>query len=531
MPEKHIKSEALNCLKTFKFKIISGKSGLIIFVTAFLIRLIHNAFILNDPLYYFPIGGHLPYIIAAEKIAAGSLFPFDAPFSINSPYYPYILGVLFFIFGIGNFLSARLVGIFADSLTCVMAAKIAGGSFGKRAGVIAGLITAVYGPLIFYSAELTAVPYTLFFLVSGMLLLLKNQSRWAYLLSGLLTGAAIGTRPNLIIYAIMAAVIVFFKGKTKKAVHSGLLTSGLIIAVIPITIANYSVSGKFIPLTTSAGHNLYFGHNPDSSAGYAIPEQLDGDIFYNMKKLAENVEERIFDDSEVSGYYTRKAVQHIIHNPVKELVNTCKKLFAAVNSFEATTYANYYYQQEYSPVLSLCPGFGVLFPFAFMGIIIGPRKILVLVPVLATFITICMFFYIARLRMPMVPFLAVFAANAVSTLYYYSRNRDYKKVFALLTAVICLGILCNIKTAVIDTSNEWNKAGVVLRAQGKYKEAEKAFFRAIDKNDRNRNSYLNLMMLYKNNGQTEKASEMERKAQQCSSGMYEQEFFNFLYKN
>ena len=63
-----------------------------------------------------------------------------------------------------------------------------------------------------------------------------------------------------------------------------------------------------------------------------------------------------------------------------------------------------------------------------------------------------------------------------------------------------VSIFSNWKLGSVDTSNEWNKVGVVLRVKKRYEEAEKAFKRAIEENPSNPNSYLNLAVLYDTTG-------------------------------
>lgn len=488
----------------------SGQKALFlgVFGIALVVRLIHNNYMLENPLYYMPLGGHLPSLEMAEKIAAGDILPFDRPFSQNTPLYPYILALEYLFTGTGNLFAARLFGIMVDSLTCAMIAVLATRHFSLFAGLVSGMITAFYGPMIFYSAELIVVPYTLFFVTLGILLLDMNGGIRLYMLSGLILGLAVGTRPDLIILAIpviCVSCVMINKGRIMKTLS---LSAGILIAIMPISMANYAVSGKFILLTTSAGHNFYIGHNPSSTAGYTLSESLDGDIFLNMKRLAEKTEGKEFADNEVSQYYFKKAMGHIINDPIHELRITGKKALAAINDHEATTYADYYFQEEFSPVLRYSIGLGMLFPLAALGIIVYYRRYLLLTPVVASFLTIIMFFYVARFRMPAIPFLAIFAGGAVSAMIDYIRDLKKIRILVSFILVVCFFLISNIKLVEVDSSNEWNKAGVVLRVNKKYEEAEKALLRARQENPSNPNTYLNLGVLYNIMGDTEESKKM-----------------------
>lgn len=479
-----------------------------IFLIALLIRLIHNRFIMDSPLYYFPLGGHVPYLALAEKIAAGHILPFDAPFSLNSPLYPYLTAFIYSIFGTGQLLVVRHFGILLDSFTCLMITILAQRHFGRIAGMVAGFVAVFYGPMIFYSAELVVVPYTLFFITLGILLLDDDSSKWKYLLAGSLFGIAVLTRPNLLILAIMVISVPFVLKRENRKLKAMLLAIGVAIAISPLTGANYIKSGHFVLLTTSAGHNFYIGHNPGSKAGYTLPEKLDGDIFANMKKLAEKVEGHELEDSEVSSFFIKKAFKNIIHYPFREIRNTAKKALASVNYFEATTYANYYFQKELSPILNHSIGFSLLFPLAIMGIIFHYNRYHILIPIIASFLTILLFFYISRLRMTMVPFLIIFAGGATSTIFSFVGEKHYFKWMMSLFCMIGIFLLSCLHLVKIDTSNEWNKVGIVLRIQKRYTEAEDAFIHATQENPLNPNTYLNLGVLYEKLGYTKQSKEM-----------------------
>ena len=286
---------------------------------------------------------------------------------------------------------------------------------------------------------------------------------------------------------------------------------GVILGIMPITTMNYMASGKFVLLTTSAGHNFYLGHRTDADAGYTLPQTLDGDIFHNMKRLAEKVEGHKFEDEAVSAYYFRKALGHITSDPMKELSIMSDKLLASINDYEATNYVNYYYQKELSPVLGFAVTLGLLFPFAALGMVLQYRRYYLIMPILVSFLTIILFFYIARLRMPMVPFLAIFAGYSICSMISWIIDKKWNRLAFGSLFVIGIYILSNLNLVKIDTSNEWNKVGIVLRVMKRYEEGEKAFFRAKRENPANPNSYLNLAVLYRETGHLQKAIDNRKK--------------------
>ena len=410
------------------------------------------------------------------------------------------------IFGTNQFFFVRLVGVVLDSLTCVMVALLARRYFGTIIGLVSGFITAIYGPMIFYSSELVPVPYTLFFLVLSVLLIDRDRRPFIFLLAGFILGLSIGTRPNLLLLALVISPAPVLISIERKWIKSSMIIIGVILGIVPITTMNYMASGKLVLLTTSAGHNFYLGHRPDAYAGYTLPQTLDGDIFHNMKRLAEKVEGHKFEDDAVSAYYFRKALGHITSNPMKELRIILDKGLAAINDYEATNYVNYYYQKELSPVLGFAVTLGLLFPFAALGMVMQYRRYYLIMPVLVTFLTIILFFFIARLRMPMIPFLSIFAGYSLCSMLYWIIDKKWIMLAVGSVFIAVVYVISNLHLVKIDTSNEWNKAGIVLRVTKRYEEAEKALLRAKRENPANPNSYLNLSVLYRETGQFEKAN-------------------------
>ena len=73
-----------------------------------------------------------------------------------------------------------------------------------------------------------------------------------------------------------------------------------------------------------------------------------------------------------------------------------------------------------------------------------------------------------------------------------------RRPIAIAAALALLGFtVAEVPLLRSDPSNDWNKAGGVLRVMGRYAEAETALERARTANPRNPNTYLNLAVLYR----------------------------------
>jgi tetratricopeptide (TPR) repeat protein len=112
----------------------------------------------------------------------------------------------------------------------------------------------------------------------------------------------------------------------------------------------------------------------------------------------------------------------------------------------------------------------------------------------------------------------------------YIHRRRWKRFILGSFFVLGVCLLSNLNLANIDTSNEWNKVGIVFRIQKRYADAEKAFFQAKKNNPVNVNTYLNLGVLYDATGSPEKAKKMRAVADRLKKRGYEKRFLEDLQR-
>jgi 4-amino-4-deoxy-L-arabinose transferase-like glycosyltransferase len=141
--------------------------------------------------------------------------------------------------------------------------KLGAGLFGARAGAAAGLVTALYPDLIWYSAHFWSETLFLAFLWWGMERLVASDDAerlGVTVTAGLLWGLAVLTREtNLYFIPVGALWLAYGKGALgrRRAVVFA-LTAFLIIA--PWTYRNWVTLHAFIPVSTAGGQNLFQGN-------------------------------------------------------------------------------------------------------------------------------------------------------------------------------------------------------------------------------------------------------------------------------
>lgn len=493
-------------------------AALVLAIAGVALRSAHNVALLDSPLYWHPLGGHTVFLKAAAEIWSGDLLPGSRPFVENSPLYPYVLALGYALFG-ENLLFTRLLTILADGGTIVLVTLLGVRHFGRRAGIAAGLLYAVYAPAIFFSAEL---------IYTSWAVLLSTAAAWAIdrprlrsaAAAGVFAGLAIALMPSLVLYApLLVATPFVVRGTARPATRATVVAAALGATIAPVTLANYVNSGHLVLLTTSAGHNFYIGHNPLSRPGYHLPNRIGpvtfssrGSIFDNMKTVAETVEARPFSDAEVSGYFLAKGLAHVTAHPLAEAVMVGKRFAAFLNRYEATTYADFYFQRQISPVLRWTLGFDLLLPLALFGCIgfAVRRHFALLAPVLVATASVLLFFYLSRFRMPMVPIACVLGGAGAIRLYDMVTRREWRPAVAGVAVAAGLVMVARVPWVTHDSANEWNKVGAVWMSGGELGRAEGAFEKARAENPRDPHAYLNLARVYEARGETARALTMRQ---------------------
>src|SRR5262245_40008237 len=126
----------------------------------------------------------------------------------QAPLYPYFLGVVYAIGGHHVFV-VRVLQAVLGSLSSVLLALAAERFFsspdsdvGRRVGLAAGLMLALYAPAIFFDGLIQKSTFDVFFICFALWLL----SRRAWLWLGLAIGALTLTRENAIVFTVVIAV-------------------------------------------------------------------------------------------------------------------------------------------------------------------------------------------------------------------------------------------------------------------------------------------------------------------------------------
>ena len=224
----------------------------------------------------------------AEKRYYG-VVAWDAPTSFFEPLYPLFSAGAYLLFG-DKFFFHRLLLALMSSLTCLLVFGIGRRLFSENAGVIAGLLSAVYPYFIFYTVVLMSETFLIFFMALTLYLFvrLRNDPGWKFaLLFGISLGLTFLTR-SIILGTVPFFIVYLILYNPKKLLLPVLISSVVFVLTIsPWIIRNYSLHNQFVLLSTRGGYNIWLRNNPFyyedelKALGYEVPAKYLENIQYS----------------------------------------------------------------------------------------------------------------------------------------------------------------------------------------------------------------------------------------------------------
>ena len=436
-------------------RIKDARAPYIIFIVALAVRLVHVWQLRASPFFTILMGDSRGYDEWAQRIAAGDWLGHDVFY--QAPLYPYVLGVIYAIAG-RHLLVVRVIQAGIGSASCVLLGLAGARLFGKRAGLAAGLMLALYAPAIFFDGLIQKSVLDEFFVCLALWLLSttinaepaelgeKKAQRvqraprltsWIWLFLGLTMGGLALTRENALVFIVVILGWILVEGLGAR--RAALFIAGLAIVLVPVALRNTYVGGGFFITTSQFGPNLYIGNHPGADGTYESLRPGRGAPEYERQdatELAERALGRSLTPGEVSSYWTDRAIGFMTSRPAEWLRLMARKVVLIGNATEMLDTESQESHAEWSWPLRLgAPfgNFGVLIPLALFGVVLTwpmRSRLWVLYVMTAGYAASVVLFYVfARYRYPLAPFLIVFAsAGLVALPAVDSRSRGARRM-------------------------------------------------------------------------------------------------------
>ena len=524
-----------------------------IFAVAFALRLLHIVQIRPAPFFSLLMGDSRSYDAWAQRIAAGDWIGRDVFY--QAPLYPYFLGVVYSLIG-RDLLLVRIIQAAIGSVSCVLLASAARRLFNDAAGIVAGLLLALWAPAIFFDGLLQKSVLDVFF-VCLMIWLITGLGRSGggpserkrekpergigrrWLALGLAVGGLSLTRENALVFVVILLAWALLSPSRWRA--AALFAAGMAIVLVPVAVRNSALGGGFYVTTSQFGPNFYIGNNARADGTYASLRYGRGAPEYEREdatQLAERALGRRLSPAEVSSYWTDQALAFITSHPVNWLKLVGRKITLLWNATEMVDTESQETYAEWSwPLRVLGPltHFGVLAPLALMGVLltwrsradVNPLPSLLLMMTIGYAASVVLFYVFARYRYPLVPFLILFASAGIVLLaaqlaaFFTASPRGELRSRPVSRATLGLGLAAVVFAVwanwpVIPAN--WMRAvsesniGVALQAEQRYDEAIQHYERAIGYRPDLAPALNNLATAYRASGRTRDAVAAYRRA-------------------
>jgi tetratricopeptide (TPR) repeat protein len=484
---------------------------------AFLIRLAYVFQIRESPFFDVLIGDARQYDAWAGEIAAGDWKGHGVFY--QAPLYPYFLGSMYATIG-RNLIYVRICQAAIGAAACGLLALAARRVVSEAAGVIAGIGLAMYAPAIFFDGLLQKSTLDVFFvslvLWATSLVIHEPERRSRWLALGTALGALSLTRENALILGGPILIWGVWRAHTRRRLATALaFIVGLLLVLSPVAVRNRLVGGEWHLTTSQFGSNFYLGNNPSADGTVSPLRQGRGTAEYERQdatELAQAAVGRTLTAGEVSIFWTNQALSFIRANPLTWLKLEARKALLLLNRAELVDTDSQDSYEEVSPLLYAAAWvghFGVLVPLAAFGMLIGwrERRLWLFYAMSAAYaLSILLFYVSARYRLPLVPFLILFAASGMCSLSNFMRLRQVRKA-GVAAAVIAIAVLANwpLWSAESMRAVTENNLGNALQIDGRLRDAEVHYRRAIELRPDYTPAYINLGTLQSAQGRTEDA--------------------------
>ena len=340
------------------------------------------------------------------------------PYSTNrwAPLQGYILAGIYKLAGESP-AAARFIQDMFAVCCCYLIFWIGYNIFNYVVGLISLMIFSIH-PLFVFVANLIYPEsnFSLFLLlvIIGVLLGIRDRKVKYFIFAGIFWGLALLQKPVAIFIAPVFPIVLFF---SKKFNFSRILLIytliGLVACVVisPWILHNYKKYNKLYFITTEGAYSLISGNNPyytsEDRKKSELPAELDGKF------------ENLTEDEKVDKY-TKESINFILTQPLVFLKNYSLRFINFWRFYPDTISKNKFTSKRNTIISAIFYLF--LLPFSFFGMILGLkewRKNLIFYGFIFSFaFGYSLFITTIRYRLPIEPYLIIFAAVGISHLLF-----------------------------------------------------------------------------------------------------------------
>jgi len=352
--------------------------------------------------------------------------PGDIPYySWRPPAFPLFLAGIYTVFG-HKFIYAKIGLAMVSTLSVLLGYFIAKRIFNPFTARLTAIAMAIYPTFIFFTGYLAPETLTLFLILLTIFFLISsvnNHGNIYAFFAGLSLGCTVMCRTIMSLFFIFIFIwLLIYKSKKEIWKRFFIIIIGMLIIILPWVVRNYKIHRTIVFHSTDAGQALFINNNPES-----FKIEPSGTAFaYNPSEFLH------ISEVETCRIFKKRAKDFIIHHPATYLIYVGKRF---LNFWRPIPYTVSGPGQSYSHLHQIISGIYTIpvFIFALIGLFYSIRdwrKFFILYALIFYYSgTYILVRAIIRYRMPIEPFLIMFAAYGIAALWErYSGYKDYEKI-------------------------------------------------------------------------------------------------------
>jgi len=392
------------------------------------IRIAHLLELRHDPFIDRPIMDAEYHDSWARALVGG--MPFGEKVFFRAPLYPYALAGVYRLFGAGPW-PARIVQMALGLASLLLLHRLARRLLGRRAALIALLLGVLYDLLPFYEGELLIKALIVFLdllAIERFAAFLGERRTRDLILAGAIIGLSAIARPNVLAIVPGLTILAVTVGRARRGAVAFVVAS--LLCPLAITGVNWVRGGEPVFIASQGGLNFFLGNNRSSNGWSAVAPELRPDWwggYEDMIRIPQAAAGRKLAPSEVSAYWTRRALSEIAADPAWWLWHLARKATLWFGAEELSNNRDLRFWTRRSWIIHSLPvRYAQLVPLALLGALLVPWRrtaplILFVLPYALSFIA---FFVTSRYRLVTVPFLAILSAGALDRLAILAHRRE-----------------------------------------------------------------------------------------------------------
>lgn len=323
------------------------------------------------------LGDGFAYRIESRRLLDGTV---QGP--LHPPLWTFVMAVPR-VLGLQSTEAAQIMTALIGSATIVVTGLAGREAFGRRVGLVAAVVVAVYPNIWLYERELLSEPLAMFWVATFLLVVYRFLHRPGTGLAvalGALVGVMALTRSEFIFLsvAVVMPLILARDGVPWQRRVSWLLGAGVvaIVVIAPWGIYNSTRYERLVPLSAGLGPAMRAGNCPATYEGELLG-------YYEFRCI---FAPGISTDPSVSDVQLRDdALEHIGADPQRSVIVAAARLGRAFNLYRPFQQADLEGERgtSYGVTLAGVLTFWVLVPLAVGGVVVARRRSIPVYPILA----------------------------------------------------------------------------------------------------------------------------------------------------